>query len=445
RFNGGKTRSDERQFHGNYSSRLDSLHPYSLKYTIQPVGLGEAYAFSVWRDTNNRNALLVVETDWGLYFAEQEAEARQDGWEQLVVRLVVNREVHNQAIRVYTWLPKGNGTAYVDQLEIRKLRDFDIVKPESAPDSLTLAIKLKPKALRQVLAKRQQALQKGQLITDGEDYVKTSLRWQGEKIKASLRLKGDWTDHLIGTKWSMRIKTKKKKYWNGMRRFSIQSPSTRSFLDEWLYHQWLEREDVLTPRYGLLYLRLNDTLKGVMAWEEHFAKQLVEHRKRREGPILRFNEQPLWDLRLAKDTSFRPVYEASTIEAFQPNSVRKSASRMSQFLVGQNLLYQFKHQLQDPDLIFDLDILARYLAIVDLTQAYHGLVWHNQRWYYNPVNSRLEPIGFDGFASEGPAIHDHLPVLMGYTADTLANRHQLSSMKRVFAHPGLFERYIVAL
>ncbi len=45
-----------------------------------------------------------------------------------------------------------------------------------------------------------------------------------------------------------------------------------------------------------------------------------------------------------------------------------------------------------------MDKLARYYALLELTQARHGMFWHNLRYYYNPVIDKLEPIAFDGYS-----------------------------------------------
>ncbi len=58
---------------------------------------------------------------------------------------------------------------------------------------------------------------------------------------------------------------------------------------------------------------------------------------------------------------------------------------------------QYKNGTISPSEIFDLPKLAKYFAICDALSAYHGITWHNQRFYYNPINSKLEPIGFDGY------------------------------------------------
>ena len=52
--------------------------------------------------------------------------------------------------------------------------------------------------------------------------------------------------------------------------------------------------------------------------------------------------------------------------------------------------------------VFDLNLLAKYFAIVDLVNAKHAAAWHNIRFYYDPFQSKLVPIGFDGDTNELP-------------------------------------------
>ena len=44
----------------------------------------------------------------------------------------------------------------------------------------------------------------------------------------------------------------------------------------------------------------------------------------------------------------------------------------------------------------DMDLWAKYFAIVDLTQTFHGLLTKSVKFFYNPVSGLIEPIGFDG-------------------------------------------------
>ncbi len=53
---------------------------------------------------------------------------------------------------------------------------------------------------------------------------------------------------------------------------------------EWYIHQICAEEDLLTTRYDFVNVEINGEIKGAYALEEHFDKQLLEARNRREGP-----------------------------------------------------------------------------------------------------------------------------------------------------------------
>ena len=115
-----------------------------------------------------------------------------------------------------------------------------------------------------------------------------------EKYKANIRLKGDWTDHLIGNKWSFRVKLKDGKTFNGLNKFSLQSPKTRNFIWEWLYHEILRIEGFPALRYFFAPIVFNGNDLGIYAIEEHFDKILLESNKFKEGPIVKLSESLLW-------------------------------------------------------------------------------------------------------------------------------------------------------
>ena len=72
---------------------------------------------------------------------------------------------------------------------------------------------------------------------------------------------------------------------------------------------------------------------------------------------------------------------------------------------------QFKYGQKPGSQVFDLEKMAKFYAIVDISQAYHSLVWHNMRFYYNPVTSLLEPIGFDGYSELGVMRYSSRPLI----------------------------------
>ena len=88
----------------------------------------------------------------------------------------------------------------------------------------SLQILFKEKRFNKIKAKRDEALTIGVLQTEDNDIVPAIINYGGEAYKAEVRLKGDWTDHLEGDKWSFRIKLKNDRTILGMRKFSIHHP-----------------------------------------------------------------------------------------------------------------------------------------------------------------------------------------------------------------------------
>jgi hypothetical protein len=121
--------------------------------------------------------------------------------------------------------------------------------------------------------------------------IKGFIDHKNNKIPVKIRLKGDWTDHLIGKKWSLRVSTDNNEMFNGLKEFSLQSPHTRDFLNEWLFHKICQTENILSTYYDFYRLKINDVNYGIYSIEEHFQKQLLESKGRVNGPILKFDEQ----------------------------------------------------------------------------------------------------------------------------------------------------------
>ncbi len=122
-------------------------------------------------------------------------------------------------------------------------------------------------------------------------------------------------DHLEGNKWSFRIKLKGNNSYYGLKKFSIQDPSTRSFMMEWFAHQLFEKEDILTTRYQFKVVYINGVNKGVYALEEHFNKRLLEYRNQREGPIVKFDESGIWQARLDQKKTGNPFIKYPYLES----------------------------------------------------------------------------------------------------------------------------------
>ena len=138
--------------------------------------------------------------------------------------------------------------------------------------------------------KRSEAIRDGIISSSGEDYVPVKITHNGVVYDAKLRLKGNWLDHVEGDKWSLKINMKDGSTLFGMNKFSILSPERRNFLNEFVYLKALEKENVLAVKYDFIEVVINGKNRGIYALEGGFDKELVERSGRREGVILRFND-----------------------------------------------------------------------------------------------------------------------------------------------------------
>lgn len=270
--------------------------------------------------------------------------------------------------------------------------------------------------------KRREALMVGLLETNGKDFVTSTMITDSQSYSALIRLKGDWLDHIRGSQWSLRIKLTEDKAYMGMKQFSLQSPATRSFLDEWLFHKLLQQEDILTPTYEFIQLWWNDEYKGVYAMEEHFDSPLLERNKRRDGPILKFEEDGFWQVQAMSKRSRKqdkwahknlPVFEAADIKQFGNHNESEFSTCTHCFVYGQAILDSLRFGNKGIHHMIDVDKMARFYALADLTKGYHALRWHNLRYYYNPLSGLLEPVVYDGYGDEGPYLWFSKPYL-GY-------------------------------
>jgi len=279
---------------------------------------------------------------------------------------------------------------------IRQLVSKVLARPEH------IAIDVKYSDFQKLAYKREEALSRKLLISDSTDYVPARIRYRGRMIPAQIRLKGDWINYLSGRKWSFRVKVRGDNTLWGMKRFSLHHPEARNFIYEWIFHKALKREGILSLRYKFIKLGLNGKDLGIYALEEHFRKELLEYNKRREGPIIKFNEDILWADRARRFGKLEPetAYYSSPIDGFKLKKTLDDEALKDRFIMATHLLESFRGGKLPAAKVFDIEKIAKYYALSDLLGAHHGLIYHNLRFYYNPVTSLLEPVAFDAVAGQ---------------------------------------------
>jgi hypothetical protein len=211
--------------------------------------------------------------------------------------------------------------------------------------------------------------------------VRADLRLGDATAAATLDSRGLPLVSATGEKAQIDVRTRRKHRIFGMRRFSLRDPAAVAFQKEPLVFEHLRREGVLAPRIHFVRTSANGVDLGLMAVEEHFSKELLEAQERREGVIFRLRAEVL------------PV---ARIDAFGAEKIAGSKQRSAELATATGLLQAFLRGDLPAGDVFDVELMARFLAVAELWQADGLLRPHSLRFYFNPVTQRIEPIGFDG-------------------------------------------------
>ena len=125
----------------------------------------------------------------------------------------------------------------------------------------------------------------------------------------------------------------------------------------------------------------------IYAIEENFSTRLLENNNKREGPIFRLQNRVSEEERYVNQVTF---YQEQKYQNTKEGRylLRRVERQIKSFLNG---------NIKASD-VFDIDSLAKFVALIDLAGAGHALKWHNLRFYYNPIIAKLIPIGFDANA-----------------------------------------------
>ena len=380
---------------GNYSAKIDSINPYALSYNFNDLKKGNEIIISVWEKTGGaRGYLKLVDKEKNILAVKRSRPKKtQSQW--VLINLSYTVEEDSKEIKFFIH-NENTISAYYDDLKIELLDKSR--KPVFKTENID--IQIKSKDLDKLFKYREKAIQNGVISKSIKKYFKGIMIYKKEEIPIKIRLKGDWIDHLNGSKWSFRIKILGDKDFKGMKAFSIQHPKTRSFLKEWIMHQIFRDENILTTRYGFITSSLNGNNLGIYAYEEHFSKELIQYNNKTEAPILKFNEEGIWQTRLnnPKNKNLYPFFEASDIVSFQKKSIFSSDTLRKDFEKGFKLMTKYKEFDENLEDIFDLNYTAKLYALYDIGKIRHSYHWHNQRFYYNPKSNNLEHIAFDCYA-----------------------------------------------
>jgi hypothetical protein len=212
-------------------------------------------------------------------------------------------------------------------------------------------------------------------ISEDRKWVPIEIQDENGIIKAEARIKGHAKDHFYDH-FSLKIKTKKNNFYNGMRRFAIQTADDRGYLNEWYFHKYLKFNDLINLKYFFIQPSINGNKFKIYSVEENFDDLLLDRNKKKDGLIFRITDT-----------------DKEKILKFQKTTDKEKFTKQKKYL-EKNIELFFQNKLS-PNLIFDLESMAKIFAISELWGFKHAIHSSQLRFYFNPDTLLIEPIGYD--------------------------------------------------
>lgn len=271
-------------------------------------------------------------------------------------------------------------------------------------DAEKLIININYKNYSKILSSREKSIKAFRASEDIHQWVAADLDFNKDKYKIRIKLKGVHKEHWEDPKkWSFKIKLLDEKSIDGFRRFSIQKPSTRDYLYEWLFMQALKKEGLIFHRTKFIQTNVNGENLGIYYLEEQHSKQLIENNKRREGPIIGLDKNlAIEEINNLQKLTINKISDSFWRAKVKPVQFDDDYRGTEQELYLKNaisLFEEFRKNKNKIDKIFDLEQLAKLMAIKTIFGS-SEFDWKDIKFYYNPITSLLEPIGREVHISE---------------------------------------------
>jgi hypothetical protein len=290
------------------------------------------------------------------------------------------------------------------------------ISPSEAGALPTLRVDMNFSSYNDLLNQREQALQSGVYIPSNQDFVTATIQVNHSTVPVRMRLLEGPADHLVDDdEWSLEIRTRQNQQLLGMQRFYLQDPAANNWLNQWAFARALEREGVLVARYQFVRLVFNGDDWGIYALQEGFDDELLAAQGRPPGVIVRFDADLLWRSIAHFGGNERAAYadpitnlsaadwQYFEVDTFQDAAIASDPDLSAQRDSAIGLLRALQTGQLNASDVFNVEQYGRFLALVDLWGATQGASLVNLHYYYNPISTRLEPIGFNANALDADA------------------------------------------
>ena len=244
-----------------------------------------------------------------------------------------------------------------------------------------------------------------------------TLKYKNNIYKATIRLKGDLSDHWTSRyRMSFKIRLKNEKTILGFNEFSIQKPSSRQHPYDYTFQSMLRDTGNLTSVHKFAHIFVNGEDWGIMDIEEHMSNELIEKQNRKSSVIVRFANEENWlykqdnnilysHYRLSDPFLYTHIYNKKSLKDLHNRKIYS---------------YISNNQLLNNKEIYDIDSLSKAFIASLAWNNRHALAYPNSRYYFNPYSLKLEPITTD--QGNWTTIYDEVKFHYEYF-DILSNKY----------------------
>jgi len=224
-------------------------------------------------------------------------------------------------------------------------------------------------------------------------YKNAALRMDGgPTVPVEVHYVGENHWHWLYPQKSWRVKTPKSSLILGSRKINLKNPRSCLTYNEAISMDLAAELGLIAPRVFPIRMVLNSRYMGVYLWQDPIDESVIRRCRRMPGSVYAGDEAPRNPL-----TGVSALFENARYW-------EKSVSRNAEKEGDTRDIQLFLDVLNDADLLrfhdfamqhINLYAYARFLSLCNITGCVHHDFAHNQRFYFDPITGRVEPIAWD--------------------------------------------------
>ena len=227
----------------------------------------------------------------------------------------------------------------------------------------------------------------------GQRYVDGSMYYDGTIHPVDIRYRGDSYYHWGYYKKSFRIKTKRDKLFEGIRRLNLLAPRTPGMLNNHFSYLLGAQLGLMAPRSEMIELTVNGENQGIFNLVEQLDESTLRSLDRMPGDLYSGDlvgmDRPQGVTNLLFDH----------LGLWQKKAVNNHYSEASKAPLQRLLKVVSMPPSEERDLLLErtvnISAFARFSALELLSSSIHTDSIHNWRLYYDPATSKFEPVVWD--------------------------------------------------